>query len=250
MYYPWQTSQWQQLMAAKQAGRLPHALLLSGIAGTGKAVFANSFIRNMLCTQSSPAGYCGQCHSCRLITGNVHPNIYCLAPEKAGAAIKVDQIRGASEFVAQSSFNGEFRFVVIDPAEDMHINAANALLKTLEEPANGAMLILISGESQRMPATILSRCQRIVFPQPEQQAALTWMKAQTDISQPELLLRLANGAPLAALKLARDFHGGVFLQFVVCSFGRAQTRREHSDLNADSTRQDYEARASRHLATA
>ena len=198
MYYPWQAAQWQQIISAERAGRLPHALLLTGTLGLGKSIFADSLVKTLLCASKKEI-YCGKCHPCRLVTGRVHPNILWIEPEKAGAAIKVDQIREVSEFVSQSSLKGHRRFVIINPADDMNINAANALLKTLEEPAHGAMLILISSEAQRMPATILSRCQRFVFPRPEKTMALNWIAQQRKIDDAELLLRLSNGAPIARL---------------------------------------------------
>lgn len=203
MYYPWQADQWQQIISAQLAGRLPHALLLTGTLGLGKTMFADSLVKTLLCTSNKEI-YCGECHPCRLVAGRVHPNILWIAPEKAGAAIKVDQIREVSEFVSQSSLKGDKRFVIINPADDMNINAANALLKTLEEPAHGAMLILISHEAQRMPATILSRCQRFVFARPEKSMALQWIAQQDKVEDAELLLRLSNGAPLAALALAKN----------------------------------------------
>lgn len=200
MIFPWQENQWQQLQTAKAQQRLPHALLLLGLNGTGKTVFADAFSRMLLCEQPQEKRLpCNTCHSCRLIIGKSHPNVMWVEPEKEGQAIKVDQIREVSEFVQQSSIQGEYRVVVISPASNMNVNAANALLKTLEEPSNGAILILISHQSQGLPATILSRCQRIVFPIPAKKTSLQWLKSQTEDA--ELLLNLANGAPLAALQL-------------------------------------------------
>lgn len=207
MRYPWQEKQWQQLWQSVQAGRLPHALLLAGMAGTGKYAFAIHAAQAMLCQGVSSVGdACGTCHHCRLVITQAHPNIYYVTPEKDGHAIKVDQIRELSEFVQQSSLKGEYRFVMINPAHSMNINAANALLKTLEEPSSGAVIILISDQISHLPATIRSRCQRILFPRPDHQQALIWLKSQLppDQAQPEKLLRIAHGAPLAALALTQD----------------------------------------------
>ncbi|HTM63323.1 MAG TPA: DNA polymerase III subunit delta' [Gammaproteobacteria bacterium] len=207
MIYPWQEKQWQQLWQSVQGGRLPHALLLSGMAGTGKSAFAIHAAQALLCQNVSNAGdVCGSCHHCRLVITQAHPNIYYVSPEKDGHAIKVDQIRELSEFVQQSSLKGAHRFVIINPAHSMNMNAANALLKTLEEPASGAVIILISDQISHLPATIRSRCQRILFQRPDQQIALKWLRSQqtTDQMQPEKLLRLAHGAPLAALSLIQD----------------------------------------------
>jgi DNA polymerase III subunit delta' len=213
--FPWQIKQQQQLWRAKQEGRLPHALLFTGIAGTGKAQFADGFTHTLLCQQVTASGdYCNQCHACRLIAGRVHPNVLWIEPEKEGQVIKVDLIRGVSEFINNSSLQGEYRIVVIYPANAMNTNAANALLKTLEEPSSGSLIILISAQSEQLPATILSRCQRISFPQPKKEEALLWLKNQLknklnnklpdNTFDPELLLNLAQGSPFAALRLVED----------------------------------------------
>lgn len=205
--YPWQTNQWQQLWQTKKANRLPHALLLTGIAGMGKADFADNFTRALLCQQSNSDGvYCNVCHSCRLIAGRVHPNVLWIEPEKEGHVIKVDQIREAAEFISQSGLEGAYQILIIHPAHCMNTNAANALLKTLEEPASGSIIILLSDQSERLPATVLSRCQRINFPYPLKKEALHWLKNQLEDQtvNHELLLNLANGAPLGAYNLVQN----------------------------------------------
>ena len=201
-YYPWQESQWNYLTHAKNSQRLSHAFLCTGIAGIGKLHFVIQFIREY-CHQNIPADENCQCHSCRLIQNKSHPNILWIEPEKIGAAIKIDQIRELSEFVQQTSLQKEFRIVIIHPAHAMNINAANALLKTLEEPTQNSYLFLISDQASQLPATILSRCQRIIFPRPTKALALSWLKKQfmQQNADVELLLRLSNGAPLTAIKL-------------------------------------------------
>lgn len=217
MIFSWQIKQWKQMWSAKQENRLAHALLVTGIAGTGKAQFVESFVRAYCCKQNKtidsdvvPTDECS-CHACRLITGRAHPNVLWIEPEKIGSAIKVDQIRNISDFINQTSLQDEYRIVIINPADEMNINAANALLKTLEEPSPGSILILISNHAAQLPATILSRCQRIIFPRPDTELALTWLNKQLSSHHKkleinldtELLLRLANGAPLAAMQLVK-----------------------------------------------
>ncbi len=208
--FPWQQKQWQQLWRVKQENSLAHALLFVGIPGVGKAAFADNFSRVLLCqsiTSNAVASYpCYTCHSCRLIEGKTHPNVLWVEPEKKGQAIKVDQIRDVSDFINQSALQGDYRIVIIHPANAMNASAANALLKTLEEPPVGALLILISDQKQGLPATILSRCQRIVFPPPKQEEARVWLKQHiTDSTLDiELLLKLAHGAPLAAMQLMQE----------------------------------------------
>ncbi|EKD71364.1 MAG: DNA polymerase III subunit delta [uncultured bacterium] len=206
MIFSWQQDQWQYLWQAKQSNRLPHALLFAGIKGTGKAIFADHFSRALLCQHVKADGkYCGQCHACHLVAGRVHPNVYWVEPEKAGQAIKIDQIRMMNEFIYQSSFDGNYRIAIIDPADAMNVNAANALLKTLEEPASGALMILIANEAAILPATILSRCQRVLFPCPSRELAISWLQTELkDKSNVDLLLSLTHGAPLAAKNLSES----------------------------------------------
>lgn len=204
MIFPWQEQQWQQVTQAKRHNRLPHALLFTGVRGVGKTDFAIHFATALLCQQQASDGHpCGICHACRLVAGRAHPNLLCVTPEKEGQAIKIDQIRDVMEFVNQSSLQGEYRIVMIHPANAMNISAANALLKTLEEPSSGAIIMLVSDQSERLPATILSRCQRVVFGRPDNKQALAWLadnveQAGTSL---ELVMSLAHGAPLAARDL-------------------------------------------------
>ena len=206
MKYPWQDQQWRQLWQSVQSGRLPHALLLTGMVGTGKHAFALHTAQALLCASAAITGDpCGSCHTCRLVVTNVHPNLYQVIPEKEGHAIKVDQIRALSEFVQQTSLKGQLRIAVIYPAHSMNINAANALLKTLEEPAPDAILILVTDQPNHLPATVRSRCQCILFSRPDQTIALQWLRQQLpDDAQLEQWLRLAHGAPLQALRLTQE----------------------------------------------
>ncbi|MBX3708856.1 MAG: DNA polymerase III subunit delta' [Gammaproteobacteria bacterium] len=212
MIFPWQKEQWQQLLRYKQENRLPHALLFAGAAGIGKAYFAENFIRAQLCqsgvfTQVTgvPADKC-ECHACRLILGKAHPNVLWVEPEKEESTIKIDQIRHVADFVNQTSLQGECRIVLINPANHMNTNAANALLKTLEEPSAGAIIILISDQISHLLATIRSRCQRILFSRPRKELALEWLQKQLPDSSMdlELVLNLTHGAPLTAMQFATN----------------------------------------------
>lgn len=213
MVYPWQMAQWQYLRRAKEANHLPHALLLEGMAGTGKGAFAFSFARGSLCECASATGMgCGHCHHCLLVQNNVHPNVLSVAPEKEGEdqSITIGQIRHAIEFINQSSLAGDERFLILRPAHTMNKYAANALLKTLEEPMPGATIILISAKRGQLLPTIISRCQRIAFPRPCHAKARQWLGEQmaslgevADVDL-DLLLKLAQGAPLAAFELWRE----------------------------------------------
>lgn len=207
MILPWQQNEWEQLVRLAKAARIPHALLFVGLSGMGKLHMAEQFARLLLCQQKTPfAEDCGTCHSCCLFVGKVHPNVMWITPEKEGHAIKVDQIRMLTDFINQSALQGEYRVIIIHPANNMNLNAANALLKTLEEPSANTILILIGDQTARLPATILSRCQRIIFKKPDASVALTWLQQELNdhTEKPALLLKIASGAPLAAKQLAEE----------------------------------------------
>lgn len=201
--HPWNNKQALRLMA--EWDRLPHALLLAGPAGLGKNAFAWHLTRRLLCTQPTPQDQpCDTCHSCRLFQVGTHPDVMQIAPEEQGKAILIDQIRALADFLQLKSHSAPSKVAVISPAEAMNLNAANALLKMLEEPPAGSYLILVGSKLQRLPATIRSRCTRLDFPRPERQMALSWLHAQGEaLMEAELLLDLADGAPLRALELQR-----------------------------------------------
>ena len=204
MIYPWQEEQWQQWLKAQQLARMPHALLLTGMAGVGKTAFADAMTAALLCQKKINTFACGACHACLQFKARVHPNVIWVEPEKPTAAIKVDQIRALNEFIQQSSLQGEYRVAIITPADNLNLAAANALLKTLEEPASGALILLIHHQRLPLLATIKSRCQRLSFPTPNRQQALAFLKGQHAIVDHALLLRLAQGAPLAALQYQEE----------------------------------------------
>jgi DNA polymerase-3 subunit delta' len=196
--FPWQQSTWEQLAQAKSQQGLPHALLFVGIDGIGKRHFANRFANLMLCKQGT---LCGVCHGCHLFQAGSHPDFLWVEPEAEGKIINVEQIRAVVKRVNETPMQGGFRVVIINPASAMNINAANALLKTLEEPAANTLIILICNQGLRIPATIISRCQKVIFGKPSHQEAVVWLREQLadDKIDPQLLLKLAHGAPLKAL---------------------------------------------------
>lgn len=200
---PWQAELWRGLVARNQAGNLPHALLFTGSAGYGKAVLAEALIHSLLCP--SPAGdgsACGQCQSCGLLAAGTHPDLMWLEPEEPGKAIPVDTIRAVGQFFALKGQYGGRQIVFINPAEAMNRNAANSLLKTLEEPTEDALLILTSSQPSLLLPTIRSRCQQVVFPRPDAQISESWLQTQLkstgESANVKDLLALSNGAPLAA----------------------------------------------------
>ena len=201
--YPWQQTVWQQLIAQQQAGRLPHALLFTGQRGIGKGYFADALAHWLLCAEPTDDGACGDCKSCQLIAAGTHPDWLRLEPEAEGKAIKIDPIRAVNAFVAQTAQQGGYKVVQLSPADALNTNAANALLKSLEEPTAKTVFLLLSDQPGRVMATIRSRCNQVTMTLPERQAATAWLGQQLDdTTQLETLLTLAGGAPLQALALS------------------------------------------------
>ncbi len=181
---PWLADAWSLLAAALMEKRLHHALLLAAPAGYGKRSLANAFACAALCTQRRPDGHaCGSCRSCHLVAAGSHPDLVRITFElrddgKPRTEITVDQMRTLSQRLALSSQFGGLQIALIDPADRMNTSAANALLKTLEEPATSTIIVLIADDAARLPATIRSRCQRIDVGRPTRDEALAWLRAQ------------------------------------------------------------------------
>ncbi|AOV16965.1 DNA polymerase III subunit delta' [Acidihalobacter aeolianus] len=205
--YPWQRQQWLQVHAQVAQQRMPHAYLLSGIAGLGKLDFALAFAQAVLCSQRSEEGLaCGTCRSCRLISAGTHPDRLLVSPEAAGKPIRIDAVRELIEFLTLSPSLGARRIVIVQPADALNVFAANSLLKTLEEPAPGALLLLVSDRPASLPATIRSRCQSLRFGPPSPPEGLSWLETSLESSAERRApaLARAGGAPLAALRYADD----------------------------------------------
>jgi DNA polymerase-3 subunit delta' len=199
--YPWQQALWQQFAGRAQYA---HAYLLHGPKGIGKRALAERLMALLLCQHSRPDGACGSCKSCMLLAAGTHPDNYVLEPEEADKAIKVDQVRDLVGFVVQTAQLGGRKVVLIEPVESMNVNAANALLKSLEEPSGNTVLLLISHQPSRLLPTIKSRCVQQACPLPGREQSLVWLaEALPALSQDERdeLLTLAAGSPLAAVDL-------------------------------------------------
>ncbi len=179
-----------------ESGLLSHALLLKGVPGIGKGLFAKALAARVLCNQGGVYA-CGHCKSCELVKAGTHPDLLEVQPESAGKPIKIDQIRQVNEFARKTAQQGGRRVIVINPAEAMNINAANALLKSLEEPGGGTLFMLASARSGDMLPTIRSRCQIVAFSVPERAQSIAWLSDH--IADPlvvEQLLDLASGSPM------------------------------------------------------
>jgi len=202
---PWLAAAWHALQKMRGAGRLPHALLIVGPAGVGKRRLVERLAGSLLCPSLGPdAEPCGRCQDCRLLGAGTHPDLVRVGPDPQGKSdeIRVASIRDLIESEGLTPTRGARKVICIDPAERMNPSAANALLKTLEEPSPGTLFCLVTERAHLLPATVRSRCQRLPLGLPDEAQALDWLAGRVGVGDPRLLLRLAHGAPLRALALA------------------------------------------------
>lgn len=202
---PWLLSPWSALQGARRANRFPHALLLTGPLGVGKRLLVEALARSLLCPRTDARGFaCGQCPDCLLLAAGTHPDLVRVGPdeETKSGEIRVDAIRALAGTEGLTAHRGGWKLILIDPAHRMNISAANALLKTLEEPAPSTLMCLVSEQPSRLPATIRSRCQALRLALPAEAEALAWLTPQVRGLGAATLLHLAHGAPLRALELA------------------------------------------------
>ncbi|MDD2700753.1 MAG: DNA polymerase III subunit delta' [Sideroxydans sp.] len=218
--YPWQTESWQALHNLR--ARLPHAVLLKGAQGIGKLDLALNFAQSLLCDTPKENGLpCGNCDACHWFDQESHPDFRLVQPDalstsdeaetKAGSKkpsreISVDQIRGLSGFSNFSAHRGGYRVVVVYPAEAMNNNAANSLLKTLEEPTENLLFLLVTHKPQQLLPTILSRCLAFPVATPSREAGLDWL-SQQGVKDPAQALAQTGFAPLQALDWAESGEG-------------------------------------------
>lgn len=201
--YPWQQDIWRSFYQQLQDDRLPHAIMLAGPAGLGKRHLARVLAQFLLCSSPRAESACGKCKSCELNRAGTHPDFVVVEPEEAGKAIRVDDVRRLAETQGKTAQQSGYKVVILQPAEAMNINAANALLKTLEEPAARTLLLLVSDSPSAVLPTIRSRCQIRTLAIPPAEQSLHWLTplvSGTDYNAKELL-DIARGAPLAARDL-------------------------------------------------
>ena len=178
------------LLRAVAGEKMSHAYLFRGQAGVGKKMTARAFAAYINCSASSAAGACGVCPSCLKFRADSHPDLLVIEPE--GAAIKINQIRALKKSLSFPSFEAKYRVVLLTDVQTMRREAANSLLKTLEEPPEDTVLILTGDEAGNILSTIISRCQIIPFHSlPYEQVALALLK-DSDMSE-------ENAATLAAI---------------------------------------------------
>lgn len=226
---PWQSEVYARAVRAYQDDKLGHGLLFAGPADLGKHEVAEALAMRLLCKQPRADGLaCGDCRSCRLVpaqsvglaTTQAHPDLQRvgLEPNEKGdklrSEITVDQIRRLGQWFSLTSQFGGAQVALLDPADALNTAAANALLKTLEEPAPGRFLLLVASRPGRLPATIRSRCQRLEFRLPSPAVARDWLASQGfQPKRAEAALAAARGNPGLAARWLRE--GGLEMRDAV-----------------------------------
>ncbi len=210
-------------MAAAQSMSRAHALLVHGPAGAGHFEFALLLAQAQLC-EDPGAAPCGRCNSCRLVRNRAHPDLLILIPDalrltlgwqaqeeegsakgetKASREVRVPQVRQAIDWARNTSGRGRGKALVLHSADALNATAANALLKTLEEPPGALRLFLTSTDPERLLPTVRSRCQRLALTLPTAEASLAWLQGQ-GVADAPALLALSSGSPMEALVLAQE----------------------------------------------
>ncbi len=210
VFSPWQQRAYDHAMSALEAGRLGHGLLICGPAGLGKRAVADRLAQFVL-GGHEPAL---QARTAQLTAAGTHPDLHLVSygltkdGSKLRTEIVIDQMRELSRKLALTPQYGRAQVAIVDPADAINSAACNALLKTLEEPADGRYLWLISAEPARLPATIRSRCQRLEFKLPPREEALSWLATHGhSLRSAEEALDASRGHPGLADEWLREESG-------------------------------------------
>ncbi|HEY2274664.1 MAG TPA: DNA polymerase III subunit delta' [Steroidobacteraceae bacterium] len=195
---PWITPATAALAAARRSGRLPHALLIHAAPGAGGDWLAHWAARLALCERSGDAP-CGECHACRRALAWQHPDLTRVSPLEDSRQIRIEQLRDLAAELALTSHAGGYKIGVLDPADSMNRFAANALLKTLEEPPPRTLLVLVASQPSRLPPTVLSRCQRLTVRAPARAAAVAWLTQVRGRGAWDAALETLGEAPMLLL---------------------------------------------------
>lgn len=202
--YPWQKHQWELLQGQVAQQRLPQALLLNGSEGLGKLELAKKLAAILLC-RAQGVMPCGKCRGCHFFDAGNHPDYFFVTPEEKSKTIKIDQIRQLTNKINHKAQEGGMQVAILYPAEMMTTATSNALLKTLEEPPGEVLLILVSHAMSLLPATVLSRCQKVNVYGNYHDETIAWLHQRIEPGKDAaLFLHFANGAPLKALQLAEQ----------------------------------------------
>ncbi|WP_075181004.1 DNA polymerase III subunit delta' [Pantoea sp. 1.19] len=202
-WYPWLNAPYRQLIAQHQQGRAHHAVLVYALPGMGEAALAWGVSRWLLCQRPAGLKSCGVCHGCQLMQAGNHPDWHALAVDKGKSSLGIDAVRQLSDTLWHHAQQGGARVVWVPDANALTEAAANALLKTLEEPPQNCWFLLGSREPGRLLATLRSRCLLWHLPPPPEAQSLAWLRKQRPVDEAAgvTALRLCSGAPGAALAL-------------------------------------------------
>lgn len=195
---PWLTPAFEHLVSTYQAGRFAHGLLFTGSAGIGKFKLAQNLAQYLLCSNKQAHGACQQCHACRLFMAHNHLDFHLLENEP-NKAIGIEQVRGLIETINERPNLGENKVVIIKNAQLLTVPAANALLKTLEEPQGNSYIILLARTHYQLLPTLFSRVQHTHLHTPDDRQLLAWLAESGFSVQDKGLLRLFQNSPLALL---------------------------------------------------
>ena len=200
--YPWLKLPFEQLADMIVNHRAHHALLINYIQGSGEEELINLLVNRLICQSSQQLQPCGQCHSCQLLLSQHHPDYYLITNEQGKQSISIDQIRSISTKVYEKSQQGGNKVIWIKHAALMTEAAANALLKTLEEPPENTYFILSDEHNSQLLPTIHSRCFSYFLAVPELEESINWLKKQHSHSYSDnelaTALLLSENAPLNA----------------------------------------------------
>lgn len=212
--FPWHQSCWDQFIQARTQNHLPHAILLTGEEGIGKFSLAQRMAKSLMCIDnvSNPSDACNTCQSCKTYESGANPDFTQITLLEDKQQIGVDQVRELSGFLNYSRSFNTTRVVIINPVERMNLNAANSLLKSLEEPTEHTVLILVTSKVSQLLPTIKSRCQSFTVNTPNTDESLNWIVQQQSKNQessqkvinPEKLLEITGNKPLKAIQLSQD----------------------------------------------
>jgi len=192
------------IRAALRSGRVPHAWLFSGPDGVGKGMVARGLAAALVCEREGDDG-CGSCLPCRKVADRVHPDVVEVTPEGPGRLVKIDQVRAVSRTFRFAPYEGRHRVVLFPEADRLNEEASNALLKSLEEPPERTILVLVTARPQSLLDTIRSRCHAVRFsPLPRELCARILCEQGVDPDEAPVAAALAEGSAGRALELFRS----------------------------------------------
>ncbi len=193
----------QRLQQAIISGRVAHAYLITGAPGSGKKTLAMAFAQALFCMED-PGRACGTCQDCRRIEAGNHPDMTIVPPE--AGRIKIDQVRRLKERFALQSYEGSWKAGIVVGAETMTVEAANSLLKLLEEPSGQAVIMLLSTSPSMLLPTIVSRCQRIAMKRIPRQLIASYLEREFGFSpqRAAVVAGLADGRLGQAKEYAKE----------------------------------------------